>query len=130
MLFVFHRELASGFRTLQVYALDPLFQNLILEHEWLWLSGRGAWPSLASPGFFHPQGGALFFADPTIGRSALRSLAALRVDPHVAYALCAILALLLTYAAFLALFRRGFGLSPVDSALAAFLVAFRARARR
>ncbi|MGE0641658.1 MAG: hypothetical protein AB7G12_04220 [Thermoanaerobaculia bacterium] len=125
VLFVFHRELASGFRTLQVYALDPLFQNLILEHEWLWLSGRGAWPSLASPGFFHPQGGALFFADPTIGALPLYGVWRLfGVDPHVAYALCAILALLLTYAAFLALFRRGFGLSPVDSALAAFLVAF------
>jgi hypothetical protein len=122
---VFHSQLLTGFTVLQVFPQDPLFQNWVLEHEWLWLTGAPLHSDFWSPPIFHPRPGALAFGDPMLGLLPFYAVARLAGGgPYLAYALAAIGALALTFAAHLWLYRAGFDLPARWAALAAFLVAY------
>lgn len=122
---VFHRQILAGFASLQTLPQDPLFQNWALEHGWRWLSGAPLARSLWSPPFFHPDPGGLAFADPQFGLLLFYAPArAFGAAPHAAYALAAIAALAVTFAAFRWLYRGVFELPAGGATLGAYLVAY------
>ncbi|MBZ0090184.1 MAG: hypothetical protein K8H90_07385, partial [Thermoanaerobaculia bacterium] len=122
---VFHRQLLSGFELLQVFPQDPLFQNWILEHDWLWFTGAPGHSDFWSPPFFHPRTATLAYSDPMLGLLPLYGLArALGGDPYLAYALAAIGAAALTFFAHFWLYRAGLELPTRWAAFGAYLVAY------
>jgi hypothetical protein len=101
---------------------DARFNNVILEHLFLWFSGVE--PSLWSPGFFFPYPGTLSFSDNHFGTGAVYILMRLLgLDPEQAfigwYTVAAPLNYLCCYYAL-----RKLGLSAKGGAVGAFIFAF------
>jgi len=101
---------------------DARFNNVILEHLFLWFSGKE--PSLWSPGFFYPYPGALAFSDNHFGTAAVYILMRiLGLDPEASfigwYTVAAPLNYICCYYAL-----RKLGLSERGSAVGAFVFTF------
>jgi hypothetical protein len=101
---------------------DARFNNIVLEHLYLWFTGKAQ--SLWSPGFFYPYPGTLTFSDNHFGTGIVYILMRLLgLDPETAfvgwYTIAAPLNYLCCYYAL-----RKMGLSERGSAIGAFVFTF------
>jgi hypothetical protein len=67
MLAAFYPALLSGFRQVQVNHGDPRLVNYLLEHTFLWLTGRPGHESFWSPPVFHPALHVGAYSDTVVG---------------------------------------------------------------
>lgn len=101
---------------------DSRFNNLILEHLYLWSKGDAE--NLLSPDFFYPFRNALAFSDNHFGTGAIYGfLRYAGVDRYTAYQLWFVFGHTLNVVAGYWAFRR-LGLSPLAAAAGAFVYAF------
>jgi hypothetical protein len=101
---------------------DARFNGVILEHFYLWLTGRDV--SLLSPPFFYPMPGALTFSDNHWGTAWLYSVfRILGWDRYQSYDLWYLTGYVINFVVCHCVFRK-LRFSPLASAIAAFAFAF------
>jgi hypothetical protein len=101
---------------------DARFNQAVLEHLWLWASGRA--DSLADPSFFYPYRDILYFSDTHFGTGLVYVLArALGAARETAFDIWYLVGLAATFAATMYVFRR-FGAGELAAAVGATLFTF------
>jgi hypothetical protein len=101
---------------------DARFNDAILEHVYLWMTGREA--SLLSPSFFYPMPGVLAFSDNHFGTAWVYALFRLAGwDRYEAFDLWYLTGYLINFVVCHLVFRK-LRFSPVASAVGAFAFAF------
>jgi hypothetical protein len=124
-VFLYHRMFLSGLRQTAGDYVNHLLANFVLEHSYLWLTGRPDHASFWDPPVFWPVRNVLAYAETLLGAAPLYwpwRLAGLPAD--TAYQMWLVTLSFLTFAAAWLLFRRGFGLATLPAALGAFFCAF------
>lgn len=124
-VFLYHRMLWTGLRETAGDYVNHLLGNFVLEHTYLWLTGRPDHASFWDPPVFWPARNVLAYAETMLGAAPFYwpwRLAGL--PPDTAYQLWLMTLTLLTFAAAWLLFRGGFGFSPLPAAVGAFFCAF------
>ena len=102
--------------------IDARFNQVVLEHLWLWVSGQA--DSLADPAFFYPYRGVLYLSDTHFGSGWLYTIfRALGAPREIAFDLWFVAGMASTFAAAAYAFRR-FGLPAAGAAVGALVFAF------
>jgi hypothetical protein len=115
-------RLIGAFTRFPGTTIDARFNQAILEHLWLWASGRAS--SLADPGFFYPYRGVLYLSDTHFGSGWVYVICrALGAPREVAFDLWFLAGMASTFAAALYGLRR-FGLPAAAAAFGALVFAF------
>ena len=121
----FHPVLLSGFRNAIADPMDSRLVNLILEHEYRWLTGDPNHASFWSPPVFHPAKNTAAYSEILLGVAPFYWFwRAVGVVPDTAFQLWLIVLATLNYLAGLLVLRRGLRLSWVASSLGAAIFAF------
>ena len=82
MLTVFHPTIFSGFALVQTDPGDTRFNNYILEHGFLWISGDPLHTRFCDPPMFYPAKNTAAFSDILLGgRPTLLALPSHRTTP-------------------------------------------------
>ncbi len=124
-VFLYHRMLWTGFRETAGDYVNHLLGNFVLEHVYLWLTGRPDHASFWDPPVFWPAKNVLAYAETMLGAAPFYwPWRFLGLPPDTAYQLWLMTLSLLTFAAAWLLFRGGFGFSPLPAAVGAFFCAF------
>jgi len=120
----FHPTLLSGFSRLQTDIGDPRLNNYLLEHAWLWITGRLTHP-FWDPTFYFPARNVLAYGDVLLGAAPIywvwRVFGAM---PDTAYQLWSMSIAALNFVAFNWLLRRDFGVGRLAAVAGAYVFAF------
>lgn len=115
-------RLIGGFTYYPGSLYDARFNQAVLEHLWLWASGRAE--SLANPAYFYPFKDILYFSDAHFGTGWLYVGArALGAPREIAFDLWFLVGMAASFAAAFYAFRQ-FGFAGVSAAIGAALFAF------
>ena len=115
-------RLIGAFTRFPGTTIDARFNQVVLEHLWLWASGRA--DSLADPAFFYPYRGVLYLSDSHFGTGWLYAIfRALGCPREIAFDLWFIAGMASTFAAAAYALRR-FGLPSAGAAVGALVFAF------
>lgn len=125
LLLALRVPLATGFERLHGDEGDVRHLNYVLEHSFLWATGAPNHSSFWSPPVFFPEPNTGAYSETLVGLLPLYApLRLARVSPEVSFQVVLAGALLSTYWAGYALFRRGFGAGRLGSSAGAYLFAF------
>lgn len=123
---MFHPTIGSGFSRLQTDLGDTRLNAFLLEHGWLWLTGRPG-VQLWSPSIFYPSPNALAFGDLMLSFAPLywpwRLLGFGQVLSFQLWMICVAVCNFLVCFSFL---RRCAGFDRLGSALGSFVISFAA----
>lgn len=124
-VFLYHRMLWTGFKETAGDYVNHLLGNFVLEHVYLWLTGRPDHASFWDPPVFWPAKNVLAYAETMLGAAPFYwPWRFLGLPPDTAYQLWLMTLSLLTFAAAWLLFRDGFRFLPLPAAVGAFFCAF------
>ncbi len=125
LLMVYHPTLASGFERMQMWPDDTVFNHLVMEHSWCWVSGPCSEDGYWNPPFAYPlpnikatSDQLLSFAPPYWG------LRAAGVNPWTSFSLWMMTMSLLNFVVGYLFQRRCFRVTVAGGAFGAFVFAF------
>lgn len=125
ILAVFHPTFQSCFRLVQGGLGDSRLVNFTLEHSYRWLMGMQLAEDLWSPPIFFPVQNVATYTDLMLGVAPFYWVWRwLGSDPHTAFQLWMLSCWTLNFVSCYLLFRLGFRISAVGSAVGAHLFAF------
>jgi len=125
ILTVFYPTFQSGFRLVQGGLGDSRLVNFTLEHSYRWLMGMQLAEDLWSPPIFFPVQNVATYTDLMFGVAPFYWVWRwLGCDPHTAFQVWMLSCWTLNFVSCYLLFRRGFRISAVGSAVGAYLFAF------
>jgi hypothetical protein len=122
---LFHRMLWSGLRETAGDYVNHLLGSFVLEHSYLWLTGRPDHAALWDPPVYWPVRNVLVYAETLLGAAPLYwPWRLLGFAPDTAYQLWMMTLPVLGFAAAWLLFRSGFGFPALPAAMGSYLCAF------
>jgi hypothetical protein len=125
LLMAYWPMVISGLRFIQTDPGDTRFNNYLLEHGYLWLTGSPPHSSFWDPPFFYPVKNVLAYGDVLIGSAPIYwFFRALGLFPDTAYQFWMLAVSALNFTVFYLWLRRCWRLSAVASSLGAFLFSF------
>ena len=124
LLMAFHPTLLSGMEQIQVYPNDSVFNQIVLEHGWLWLVGRSPRGFWDAP-FGYPMPNLMATCDLFLSFAPLYWVwRALGFHPLVSFSLWMFSVSAANFATCYLLLRRCFGATVLAGSLGAFVFAF------
>lgn len=125
LLVAHHPMIITGLARIQGDTGDTRLINYILEHGYRWLMSKPGHESLWDPAFYYPVKNALAYSDTLLGVLPFYAIwRIVGIQPDTAFQLWWLTISSLNYLVVYFFIRRLFGLSPLASALGAFLFAF------
>jgi hypothetical protein len=127
LVMMYHPMWFSGFARIQTAADDPRLINYLLEHSYLWITGKPSHRSFWDIPFFYPARNVAAYSDTLLTVAPLYwTYRVLGFLPDTAFQLWMLTVAALNYLAGYCLLRFGFGRGVLGSICGAFLFAFAA----
>jgi hypothetical protein len=125
LLLHFYPTLLSGFARMQDEGVDTRFNNYVLEHGYLWLTGHAAHRDFWSPPIFYPQPNTAAYSDVLLGAAPFYwAWRGVGFAPDTSLQLWLLTVSALNFLAGFLLLRRGLGASTLAASAGAFVFAF------
>ena len=125
LLMVFHPTLLSGFARMQMFPDDTVFNHLVMEHGWCWVSGRCWDAGFWNPPFGHPLPNIRATSDLLMSFGPLYWIwRAVGINPWTSFSLWMFSISLANFVVCQLMLRRCFGATLTGAAFGAFIFAF------
>ena len=125
LLMVYFPTLASGFSRMQMFPDDTVFNHLVMEHLWCWISGSCWDAGFWNPPFGHPLPNIKATSDLMLSFAPLYWIWRLvGIDPWTSFSLWMMSLSVANFAVCYLFLRRCFGVTVLGGSFAAFIFAF------